>query len=815
MADSNVNINVTANTGQATSAMEKLSSSMSKISDSIDGTAKKMYNAGHTIQEFGQNIASIGQKATLGISLPLAAISKTLIETGAEMTAMHQTFKTVFGSLTKEAQAWANNLGKSVGLSGGVIDKTNLQFRKMAGAFGLTGQSALDFSEKWTKLTLDVSAFNDVDITDSTERMMSGMRGEADAVEKLGIFMGNAQLQQEMMREGLKGQYSDLDSVTKMNVLYNLAMKQTAQANGQAAREATSYQNSMANLKQAYAEFAEKFYQAVQPALLDFLKQLTDMLKKLQKLSPEQIKFYANLMKWAIILPLILMYVGNTIAAIGRLLKVASGLLKVIKWFADWESIALRLMYVWDGIVAVWETMVTVATTIGSGIMSVFSVVAEFLASVGGVIEAVGGVIMTLLEAIAAAVGLSVGVVVAIIVAIIAAVVLIIVYWDEIKAATISAWNYIVQFFIGVWGSISSIFATYVTPLVAVVASAFTAIYDVILAVINGIMVVFNAFAAFNTYLWAGIILPILQLVGGLFQAVGQLIAWAIQQVIGAAIDWLAQRWSDFYNGVLQPIAQLIILAVNTVGQAFVTLWNAYVAPAIAGIQACWSALCMAIQAFFNAYVVPTIAAFMAGWNAVVAGFNTVMNALKSAWSSFCSYLMGLWNAYGAPAINAIKDVANSAVAVWNSAWESAKGLFNSFIDGVKSAWDSLKSVFKLPHVSISGSWDLTPPNISVPSIGVKWYKNGGVVDSPTLFGAGEAGAEAVVPLTNRKSMSLIGSALAASMPDNYSTGGSDTATQTLITGNNFYVRNDQDINRLAEKLNELQEQKKRGRGKI
>ena len=44
---------------------------------------------------------------------------------------------------------------------------------------------------------------------------------------------------------------------------------------------------------------------------------------------------------------------------------------------------------------------------------------------------------------------------------------------------------------------------------------------------------------------------------------------------------------------------------------------------------------------------------------------------------------------------------------------------------------------------------------VSIPSIGVSWYKNGGIMTDPTLFGrygntamvGGEAGPEAILPL--------------------------------------------------------------------
>jgi hypothetical protein len=79
--------------------------------------------------------------------------------------------------------------------------------------------------------------------------------------------------------------------------------------------------------------------------------------------------------------------------------------------------------------------------------------------------------------------------------------------------------------------------------------------------------------------------------------------------------------------------------------------------------------------------------------------------------------------------INAAKD------AVW-SAIEKIKSFF-------KFDWEFPK--LKLPHFNVSGSFSLNPP--SIPKFGVEWYKTGGIFNSPSIIGVGEAGAEAVLPI--------------------------------------------------------------------
>ena len=87
---------------------------------------------------------------------------------------------------------------------------------------------------------------------------------------------------------------------------------------------------------------------------------------------------------------------------------------------------------------------------------------------------------------------------------------------------------------------------------------------------------------------------------------------------------------------------------------------------------------------------------------------------------------------------------------------EAAKTIVSGAIDAIKGFfkfdWELPK--LKLPHFSITGEFSVNPPK--VPSFGVQWYKEGGIMTNPTMFGingsnamvGGEAGAEAILPLS-------------------------------------------------------------------
>lgn len=81
------------------------------------------------------------------------------------------------------------------------------------------------------------------------------------------------------------------------------------------------------------------------------------------------------------------------------------------------------------------------------------------------------------------------------------------------------------------------------------------------------------------------------------------------------------------------------------------------------------------------------------------------------------------------------------------------------------SAWN-IQSAFSnlyipLPH--IDWSWnniDFGAFSFSIPSFSINWYKTGGLFTKATVAGIGEAGNEAVLPLENRRTMSMIANSI-------------------------------------------------------
>ena len=163
---------------------------------------------------------------------------------------------------------------------------------------------------------------------------------------------------------------------------------------------------------------------------------------------------------------------------------------------------------------------------------------------------------------------------------------------------------------------------------------------------------------------------------------------------------------------------------------------------------------------------------FSSIWNGITGTFTNVTNTMKNVLNVFLSFfgtnITNVLNAVKAVVVsvlsyirsffsNAWSSIRSTTSSVWNSIRAAIVQPIESARDAVRNAIDKIKGFMdfewslphlKLPHISVSGSANpLDWLKGSVPHFSVDWYKTGGIFNSPSIIGVGEAGSEAVIPL--------------------------------------------------------------------
>ena len=253
---------------------------------------------------------------------------------------------------------------------------------------------------------------------------------------------------------------------------------------------------------------------------------------------------------------------------------------------------------------------------------------------------------------------------------------------------------------------------------------------------------------------WNGIcdvIQTALMLIGSIIEAAIQIITLPFQFIWENCKGIVMTVWDaikSFVTTAVNAIKNVITTVMTAIQTVISTIWNAVSTK----ISTVINAIKTVVTTVFNA--IKTVATTV--WNGIKTAISTVVDGVKT---KVCTVFNGIKTTVSS-VFNGIKSTATT---VWNgiknailTPIESARDKIKGIVDKIKSFFANMKislPKIKLPHFKISGKLSIAPP--SVPKLSIDWYKEGGIMTSPTVFGmngtslmaGGEAGAEAILPL--------------------------------------------------------------------
>ena len=356
---------------------------------------------GQSAKSMGDSVGKVGASLTKSVTLPIMAIGTAvgvgavkLIAFGSDAMEMDSKFKTVFGSMSGEADKWASNFREKVG--GSTVDIKTVMADSMDLMAGMqaTGAEGLAMAQKMQMLGTDLASFQNVEggATVATEKLRAGLLGETENLKSLGIMVNETTIAQQMAENGDKRKFQSLSELEKMEVRMQIATKQSKNAIGDAVKTSDGYANTVRDLQGRFKDLVTEISIKFLPIAMQIVNYMVDSLLPaietyILPAVDKFIKVIGKIAEWftnldgrtkAVVLGFgaFVVAIGPLLSIIGTLITLAGTVATVIAFLATpmglvviaivaLIAIGVALWQNWDTVVQKFSTMkIALMTTI-------------------------------------------------------------------------------------------------------------------------------------------------------------------------------------------------------------------------------------------------------------------------------------------------------------------------------------------------------------------------------------------------------------------------------------------------------------------
>lgn len=301
---------VSNNIIQMTNALANLSQQGSKVGSASRSLVTGFSNTTKSIKSTRsgfKGLASTIGKFYATYWLVMRAVGKLggAVDLASQLTEVQNVVDTTFGDMASKVDDFTKTSIQDFGMSELTVKQISSRFQALGTSVGITSQqvangtavankalmsqnntlykttdSMADMSLNLTRLAGDMASFYDVDQADVAKSLQSIFSGTIAPLRRYGLDLTQATLSEMAMKNGLDANIKSMTQAEKVLLRYNYVMANTQAAQGDFAKTANTWANSVRVLKQEFQAWGSIIGSVIINALKPFVQALSKVMLK-------------------------------------------------------------------------------------------------------------------------------------------------------------------------------------------------------------------------------------------------------------------------------------------------------------------------------------------------------------------------------------------------------------------------------------------------------------------------------------------------------------------------------------------------------
>lgn len=253
-----------------------------KLSIAMADFERGMARASEKLEDFSAKAMGLGKAAGAGAATMGGAIA-VAVKKFADAEETIDLVRATFGPLAKETNAWAKEFANKTNRSSTELLGMAGGMQSMLAPMLGSQEAAAGLSMRLAEAAVDLGSLFNQDQTQVLQRLRSAMTGSVEAVDQFGINLHESAMKSMALQMGIKGNVASLDEATKAQIRYNIILRDSAQAQGNAADTAGSITNQMRGLRAATDDLLISIGSAFAPFIRETMAKTLAALRSVQE----------------------------------------------------------------------------------------------------------------------------------------------------------------------------------------------------------------------------------------------------------------------------------------------------------------------------------------------------------------------------------------------------------------------------------------------------------------------------------------------------------------------------------------------------